>query len=75
MKLIVKLADKLLEIYENQRNYFNSIVDFLKEYKIHTSYLKGGGNKQSKKSIKLKKSKRSNKSKRSKKSKRSRNYK
>jgi len=33
MKQIVKLADKLLEIFENQRDYFNSIVDFLKEYK------------------------------------------
>ena len=33
MKKIVELADTLLKLYENQREYFNSIVDFLKEYK------------------------------------------
>ena len=33
IKLLIKLAEKLLDLYENQRNYFNSIVDFLKEYR------------------------------------------
>jgi len=33
MESLVEMSTKLLQLYENQRNYFNSIVDFLKEYK------------------------------------------
>ena len=33
MKLVLELSNKLIQLYENQRNYFNAIVDFLKEYK------------------------------------------